>query len=267
MKRKAPEPKIVFTPHDRTIGDSNGPLYITVEIMANPVDGTLIDPNYMTNVATKEFLFSHQLMQGSYDPSNMMIKTHKGTFVKPLGKISLLVTVFEKHIEQWFDVTLTFDTFEIKLGIPWLKAMKAIPSTIYKCVKFHLNRQVHVIPRNTYKPLSTQQHFTFDYFCNKTNTKPELQTNFTFLSYRNYKAKLLHPVPSPSIQEMTKDKQPECEENFRPKGKGPYAKVPPLKSVQELGGHCQQQNIPPQQMRFNLGASSSLQNTEKTVSA
>jgi len=146
MKIKAPEPEIVFTPHDRTIGDSKGPLYITVKIMGNHVNGTLIDPNCMTNIATKEFLFARQLMQGSYDPSNMMIKTHKGTFEKPLGKISLLVTIFEKHVEQWFNVTPTSDTFEIKLGIPWLKAMKVIPSTIYKCVKFPLNGQVHVIP-------------------------------------------------------------------------------------------------------------------------
>jgi len=99
MKKKVPEPELVFTPHDRSIGDTEEPPYITVKIMRNPMDGTLIDPNCMTNVATEEFLYSHELMQGFYDPLDMMIKTRKGTFINTCGKISLLVTIFEKFLE------------------------------------------------------------------------------------------------------------------------------------------------------------------------
>lgn len=120
------------------------------------MDGTLVDPNCMTNVAMEEFLYSHGLVQDFYDHSDMMIKTHNGAFINTFGKISLLVTVFEKSVEQLFDVVPLFDLFRIKLGHPWLKAMKVVPSMIHNYVKFPLNGQVHTIPCNRYKPLVTR---------------------------------------------------------------------------------------------------------------
>jgi len=52
LKRRSPEPEITFTPHHKTFVDNEGHLYITVKIMEILVNGTLIDPNCMTNVVT-----------------------------------------------------------------------------------------------------------------------------------------------------------------------------------------------------------------------
>jgi len=70
--------------------------------------------------------------------------------------------VVEKALEAPFIIIPTSDLFHVKLGHPWLKSMKAIPSIFHECLKFPHKGRVHVIHHSGFKPLATRKNFNLD---------------------------------------------------------------------------------------------------------
>lgn len=85
-------------------------------------------------------------------------------FCPTIGSITLPVEVGTKCLDITFTIIPISDQFHVKLGHSWLSSMKAIPSTIYKCLKFPHNGIIIMINHSLYQPTMKRGNFTLDYF-------------------------------------------------------------------------------------------------------
>jgi len=131
--------------------------------------------------------------------------------VPTFGKITLLVMVSDKAVDQVFEVIPLSDLFHVNVGHLWLKSMNVVPTTIHNFIKFPLHEHMPTIRRDTYQLLAMYKNFTIDYFWLQPDRDPKPSRDHSFLQYRLYKAKLISRVVGPPMQKI-RDEQPAFEE-------------------------------------------------------
>ena len=71
-----------------------------------------------------------------------------GRVVITQGQISLLVSIEGKEVIMTFIVVNSFSSYTAILGMPWIHAMGAIPSTLHMKVKFQTEQGVATMRGN-----------------------------------------------------------------------------------------------------------------------
>lgn len=140
------------------------PLYILAHINGNTVMGVLIDPTFWVNFITEEIMLINFLHRDGYDESKSTIRTHDGIYVPPFGYITLSILVGPRTVNELFDIILGFELFKVKLGIPWLITMNAVPLVVHKCLKFSHEGSVHVVHNTSYRPSIARGGYSLDHY-------------------------------------------------------------------------------------------------------
>lgn len=142
----------------------------------------------MVNVITKEYLYTLQLHQVTYDKSDVVVKVFDIFSCPTIGSINLSVEVGSKCLDVIFSITPTSDQFRVKLGYPWLSSMKAIPYTIHECLKFpHNEKIICSINHSTYQPMVRCGDVNLNYFWSKQFQPLKPQSDVLFQSYEKWK--------------------------------------------------------------------------------
>lgn len=71
------------------------------------------------------------LHKDGYDAPMSTIHTHDGLSVPPLGSIVLSVLVGPKSVKLLFDIIPMSKLYRVKMCIPWLVVMNAVPSIVH----------------------------------------------------------------------------------------------------------------------------------------
>lgn len=181
-------------PLTREIIDApKGPLYIIGKIKGNLSRGVLIGPICMVIVIAEEHLYIQQFYQDTYDKSDVMIKVHDGFICPTIGSIPLPIEVGTKCLDVTFAISPTSDQFRVKLGHPWLNSMKAIASTIHKCLKFPHNGCIMTINHSLCKPFARCGNFTLDCFWPQKPEPLKPREHIVLLSYQKFNMKGYRP--------------------------------------------------------------------------
>lgn len=93
-----------------------------------------------------------------------MVKVYDGFSCPTIGSITLPVEVGTKCLVVTFVIIPTLDQSRVTWGHPWFSSMKAILSTIHKCLRFPHNCTIITINHNLYQSTTKQENFTLDYF-------------------------------------------------------------------------------------------------------
>lgn len=85
----------------------------------------------------------------------------------------------------------------MKLGHPCLYSMKAIPSTVHKCLKFLLHDKIITFNHIMYQPMVRRGNVILDYFWNKQFQPSKPRSDSIFQSYQNLKNDMILSLRKP----------------------------------------------------------------------
>lgn len=139
-------------------------LNILTRINGNIVIGVLIDPTFWVNVIIEEIILINFLHKDGYYESQRTIRTHDGIYVPSINSITLKILQEPNTMNGLFDIILRFDLFRVKLGIPGLVSMNAIPLMIHKCLKLSHEGSMHVVHDTGYKSMVVHRGYSLDHY-------------------------------------------------------------------------------------------------------
>ena len=150
-KRLKPAPEIQFTEQD--LAGLHCPhsdaLVITLKVANFEIRRVLVDTGSSVNILFHEPLKQMGMDHDNVKPTTTVMAAFDGNLSTPLGRIDLPTTVGEGEgqkttISEYMVLNMK-SPYNVIIGRPWLHQIGAVTSTLYQCLKYVHNQNVHSV--------------------------------------------------------------------------------------------------------------------------
>ncbi|XP_019459925.1 PREDICTED: uncharacterized protein LOC109359686 [Lupinus angustifolius] len=121
------------------------PLHISVMFQDCVIGKILIDNGSSLNVMTKRTLSRLPVNYSHMRPSAMIVKAFDGSKREVMREIELPIKIGPCTFQILFQVMDINPTYNCLLGMPWIQAAGAVPSTLHQQIKFIINGKLLII--------------------------------------------------------------------------------------------------------------------------
>lgn len=132
----------------------------------------------------------------------MVLKLFDAFSSPAIGSITLPIEVHNKSLDVDFAIIPSSEQFRVKLGYPWLSSMKAIASSIHKCLKFPHNGEVVTVNHSLFKPAERTSSVPIDYFWPKQFQSLPPRSDHLFKSYQKWKKDMILSLSEPRTPKL-----------------------------------------------------------------
>ncbi|XP_070029593.1 uncharacterized protein [Nicotiana sylvestris] len=123
----------------------NKALHLTVKCKGNYVKKVMLDGGFEVYICPLSTLQRMEIGTEIIRPNNVCVRAFDGIKRDTIGEIDLILTIGPVDFKVTFQVLDMDTSYNFLLGMPWIHAAGAVPSTIHQMVKFEHEDQDIVV--------------------------------------------------------------------------------------------------------------------------
>ena len=129
---------IVFSDDDLPPGDPNHThsLYISVSCLGYSVSSILLDNDFALNVYPLVTAVALSFVPYDFEPCTQIVRAYNSTKREVLGTLMMNLHIGPTTFPIVFQVLRILISFNLLLGLPWIRRARAIISSLHQNVKF-----------------------------------------------------------------------------------------------------------------------------------